>query len=69
MPHLIVFDISVQFHTHLIVFDISVQSCTNLTVLEKLWSFVDTLGYNAIRHQVLWGLYSNRDINSGCYNI
>ena len=37
-----------------------------LTVLEKFWSFVDTLGYNAIRHQVSWGLYSNRDIN---YNI
>ena len=30
MPHLIVFDISVQYHTHLIVFDISVQSHTHM---------------------------------------
>ena len=30
MPHLIVFDISVQSHTHLIVFDISVQSHTHM---------------------------------------
>ena len=38
-------------------------------VLEKLLSFVDTLGYNAITIQVWWGFYSNGDINSGCYNF
>ena len=39
------------------------------TVLEKLLLYVDTLGNNAIRHLVLCGFYSYRDINSGWYNI